>query len=65
MKKKNYNKNIKLLRQKHGMNQEEAAKLIGVSINTLRNKEKGKTEFTLNEVMDLLEYWKEDINAVV
>lgn len=65
MKKKNYNKNIKLLRQKHGMNQEEAAKLIGVSINTLRNKEKGKTEFTLNEVMNLLEYWKEDINAVV
>lgn len=49
----NYFKNIKELREKNNLSQEEVAKKIGISRSTYISFEKGKTELNLSETIKL------------
>lgn len=63
---KNYKNVIKMLRVKHDMTQQEAANLLGISTLAYRNKELGKTDFKILEVMNLFKYWDEtDLNILI
>lgn len=60
-----YHTAIKMLRVKHNMSQEEAAKIINVTRVSYRNKESGKGEFKFNEIDQLFKAWKEeDLNVL-
>lgn len=61
---KEYGKNIKLLRIKHDMSQVDAAKIIDTTVKTYRDKESGLRSFSLEEVVALMDSWKESINEV-
>lgn len=54
-----YNKELKALRVKHDLTQEEAANLLGISRVSYKNKEKGITRFYFDEVKELLKYMDE------
>lgn len=45
--------NIKELREKLGIKQEELAKILGIEPATLSNKENGRRSFTVKEVLIL------------
>ena len=53
---------IKGLRAEHGESQKDCAKIIGKSVVTYRNKEKGKISFDLDEVAALFEHWGIDFS---
>lgn len=55
----NYRDEIKGLRAKHNITQEEAANLLGISRVSYKNKELGKTKFYYEEVIKLLMYLDE------
>jgi len=42
-------RNLKALRVKFDLNQEDLAKILEISVVAYRNKENGKTQFTLEE----------------
>lgn len=62
---KNYISKIKGIRAEHNATQEKCAEIIGVSAQTYRSKEKGDIDFKLSEVIDLLNYFGEDITRIV
>lgn len=53
---------IKGLRAEHGESQEDCAKIIGKSVVTYRDKEKGKISFNLDEVAALFKHWGVDFS---
>lgn len=53
---------IKGLRAEHGESQEDCAKIIGKSVVTYRNKEKGRISFDLDEVAALFKHWGVDFS---
>lgn len=52
------------LRKENNYNQEEMAKILGVSEATYRNKENGKTQFKLDEMFVIAEYFNKTLDDV-
>ncbi len=52
-------KELKLLRIKHDYSQSDCAKLLNMTRATYIAREKGKKQFTFDEVLTLLQKWNE------
>lgn len=58
------NKKLKVYRTMNGINQEELAKMIDVTLSTYSKKETGKAAFTLEEARKLAEYFNTNIEEL-
>lgn len=58
-------KKLKELRKEQGTSITFAANYIGVTTQTLRNKENGKTEFTLKEARKLAKLYNASLDEVI
>lgn len=56
--------NLIKLRRDRGLSQGDVAKILGVSEGTYRNKEVGKTQFKMDEMFILADYFEEDISDI-
>lgn len=55
---------LKALRAMKNENQQDVAKLIGVSISTYNRKENGHLEFTINEINKILKHYDKSYEDV-
>lgn len=55
---------MKAYRTIKGIKQTELADLLEISITTYRNKESGKTEFTIGEAKKIADFFKESIDDI-
>ncbi len=53
------NRNLKVLRAKHDLTQQEVADKIGISLSQYNNKENGKSEFKQSEINKILNVFDE------
>lgn len=53
-----------LLRKKKNVSQNKIAELLGISTKTYSFKETGKTEFTMNEMFQIADYFNENIENI-
>lgn len=55
---------LRRLRKYHELTQEDMAKLIGVDVRTYSNKEKGISQFKLNEMVIISRQFKKSIEDI-
>lgn len=56
--------NLRIARLKAKVNQEQIAKLLGISVNTYGAKERGIYDFTLHEAKKLADYFGMSIESL-
>lgn len=56
--------NLKLLRKMYNLSQADMANRLKIGFNTYRNKENGKTSFTLNEAHKVSKIFKMPIEEI-
>lgn len=59
----NYNE-LRRLRKYHELTLEDMGKMIGVDTRTYSNKEKGISQFKLNEMITISNYFKKSIEEI-
>lgn len=57
-------KNLKCLRTRFDLTQSDMAKILGISLVSYNQKEKGVKQFTLKEAKIIADYFKESIDYV-
>lgn len=55
---------MKAYRMKKEIKQTEMADLLGISITAYRNKESGKTDFTITEAKKIADFFEESIDDI-
>lgn len=58
------NRILKSLRAEYGDTQQDLAKYLGITVNTLNLKENGKYKFTLEEALKVSKRYKRPIEAI-
>ena len=53
-----------MLRKKNGITQDTMGKLLKIASKTYASKETGKTEFTMNEMFEISNYFKLNIEDI-
>lgn len=56
--------NLLLLRKKHNKSQKDLADLLEISTKAYSSKENGKTEFTMNEMFKISDYFNKSIEDI-